>query len=287
MSTNLGTVPTRPSHAEDPKELLNMKLDQLRERREKRSRIYKFYLMAGGTLLGLSPFIYFIFPQRIGRQVALGAIAYGVMTLMVALASSPRELDEQLARVEDELELLAIKDTSREQRAQKLLKLHQSELKRYYDQTLRQTSVIFFAGLVCIVLGFVVVGGSLYIIWQTPTSGLQQKLILGGLGAIGGILSNFVAVMYLRMFTQTISSLTEFHHRLVSTHNLYFGNFLMSKINRDWNLYERMLSEIASTVAGHEPRRGASHSHEAVEPPTARSARIKGRKQKAEKGEST
>jgi hypothetical protein len=221
------------------------------------------------------------------RHGLLGAFAYGVMILMVALASSPRELDEQLARVEDELELLAIKDTSREQRAQKLLKLHQSELKRYYDQTLSQTSVIFFAGLVCIVLGFVVVGGSLYIIWQTPTSGLQQKLILGGLGAIGGILSNFVAVMYLRMFTQTISSLTEFHNRLVSTHNLYFGNFLMSKINRDWDLYERVLSEIASTVTGHEPRRGASHSHEAVEPAKARSPKIKGRKQKPEKAEST
>jgi MFS family permease len=288
MSTNLGTVPTRTSHAEDdPKELLSTKLDQLRERREKRSRLYKLYLAGGGALLALSPFLYFILPERTGRSVGLSAFAYGVMTLMVALAFSPRELDEQIARVGDELELLAIKDTSREQRAQKLLKLHQSELKRYYDQTLSQTSVIFFAGLVCIVLGFVVVGGSLYIIWQTPTSGLQQKLILGGLGAIGGILSNFVAVMYLRMFTQTISSLAEFHNRLVSTHNLYFGNFLMSKINRNWNLYERVLSEIAGTVTGHEPRRGTSHSREAGEPPTTRSVRTRDRKPKPEKGEAT
>jgi hypothetical protein len=287
MSTNVGTVPTRPSRAEDPKELLDSKLHELRGRRVRRASQYRLYLVTGVALLALSPFLYFVIPQRMARSVALVVFAYGLVTLMVALANSPRELDQQLARVEDELELLAIKDTSREQRAQKLLKLHQSELKRYYDQTLRQTSVIFFAGLVCMVLGFVVVGGSLYIIWQTPTSLLQQKLILGGLGAIGGILSNFVAVMYLRMFTQTISSLTEFHHRLVSTHNLYFGNFLLSKIGRDWSLYERGLSEIASAVTGHEPRRGASHLHQGVEPPTPRSARIKGRKQGPEKGESS
>lgn len=173
--------------------------------------------------------------------------------MFAGLAFSSREIDEQIARVEDELELLAIKDTSREQQAQKLLKLHQSELKRYYDQTLRQTSVIFFAGLVCIFLGFAVIGGSLYLIWQSPTSNVQQKLILGGLGTVGGILSNFVAVMYLRMFTETISSLTEFHNRLVSTHNLYFGNFLVSKMSTNSDLYEKVLSEIANTVSASPP----------------------------------
>src|SRR5260221_480415 len=81
MSTDLGTATTRPTHAEDPKELLNVKLDQLRERREKRSRMYKLYVAAGATLLGLSPFLYFIFPQRMGRQIALAAFAYGVFSL--------------------------------------------------------------------------------------------------------------------------------------------------------------------------------------------------------------
>jgi hypothetical protein len=286
MATISGTVPSTPNRDADPRDLLNAKLDQLRGRRERSSRLYKVYSAIGGSFLGLSPLAYLIFSQRTGRQAALATFAYGVIILILGLSFSPRELDEQLARVEDELELLAIKDTSREQQAQKLLKLHQSELKRYYDQTLRQSSVIFFAGLVCIVLGFVVVGSSLYLIWQTPTNGLQQKLILGGLGAIGGILSNFIAVMYLRMFTQTILSLTDFHTRLVSTHNLYFGNFLMSKIDRHSDFYERVLSEIASTVSGQQPRRGASHSHEAVEPPTTRSAKIKGRKPELEKGES-
>jgi hypothetical protein len=73
MSTNVNPVTTRPSHAEDPKELLNTKLDQLRARREKRSRLYKLNLAVGGAFLALSPIVYFIVQQQKGSQIALAA----------------------------------------------------------------------------------------------------------------------------------------------------------------------------------------------------------------------
>ncbi|HXZ11333.1 MAG TPA: hypothetical protein VEG64_02985 [Candidatus Sulfotelmatobacter sp.] len=252
MVSEQGTTASRPIRS-DPEELLSDRLQDLQERRSRRYRLYRTHLAIGVALIALSPFGWLY-----RKEVGLGALVYGAIFLAAAASSSPRDLNDQIQQVQDELELLTIKDTSREQRAQKLLKLHQSELKRYYDQTLRQTSVIFFAGLVCILLGFIVVGGSLYIIWKTGGNELRPKLIVGSLGAVGGILSNFVAVMYLKMFTQTISSLTEFHNRLVSTHHLYFGNFLMSKIKLDSDFYEKVLSEIAYLVSGHQGQMGGA-----------------------------
>jgi hypothetical protein len=45
-----------------------------------------------------------------------------------------------LTDVENQLDLVRIPDQSQEQKAQKLLQIQQFELKRYYDQTLRQSN---------------------------------------------------------------------------------------------------------------------------------------------------
>lgn len=244
------------------KDLLQERLLELRRRFSARSFTYRASIGFGALLLAACPILWLL---GAGRGPALGAFAYGAGILIVGwMAFSPKEIELEMRQVEDELDLLGIGDTSREQRAQKLLKLHQSELKRYYDQTLRQSSIIFVAGLGCILLGFVVIGGSLYVVWHSPGGEMNQKLILGGLGAIGGVLSNFVAAMYLKMFTQTVLSLTEFHKRLVSTHDLYFVNFLTAKISYKWNRYNTVLEEIATDMVGRE-----SHKRKTTPQPSA------------------
>jgi hypothetical protein len=75
----------------------------------------------------------------------------------------------------------------------------------------------------------------------------SDKILIGVLGAIGAILSNFVAVIFVKMYSETIKSLTEFHNRLVITHYLHFSNFLVSKI-RDERLREETLSKLAIEI---------------------------------------
>jgi xanthosine utilization system XapX-like protein len=120
-----------------------------------------------------------------------------------------------------------------ERRAMKLFQVHSQQLRRYYDQALRQRGVIFLTGIFCILAGFAVVGVAFALLKSaTPASSLE-KILIAALGAIGGILGNFIAVVYLRMFTETIKSIGTFHDRLVATHHLHFANFLISKVKLD------------------------------------------------------
>jgi hypothetical protein len=73
-------------------------------------------------------------------------------------------------------------------------------------------------------------------------------VVVGVVGAIGGILANFVAAVFLRIYTGSINSMSEFHNRLVSTHYLHFGNFLASKIETE-RLREETLSKMAVELA--------------------------------------
>ena len=59
----------------------------------------------------------------------------------------------------------------------------------------------------------------------------QQEILISGVGAVGAILANFVAVIYLRMFRDIVGSMNTFHNRLVATHHLLFGNLLAARID--------------------------------------------------------
>jgi hypothetical protein len=186
------------------------------------------------------------------QPLVLIALVYGFTFLLTPFAI-PTILDTEAQDLENELDLLAIAetptDTSREQRAEKLFKLHQFELKRYYDQTLRHSAWIFLVGISSIAVGFAIIGSTIYLVAVGLTGkGLSEQIVIAAIGAVGGVLSNFIAVIYLRMHSETIKSLAEFHNRLVVTHHLHFANFLTSKI-QDQPLREKTLGEMASSLA--------------------------------------
>ena len=177
----------------------------------------------------------------------------GFAFLIIPLISYPiSRSEESIKEAQNELDLLTMSITSIEERAEKQFKLHQIELKKYYDQTLRHSSWIFVIGILAILFGFGIIGISIYLVINLSGSNeLENKLIIASLGAIGTILSNYIASIYLKMYSETIKSLTEFHNRLVYTHHLHFGNVLASKV-RDDTLRNKTLSEIAINLASHE-----------------------------------
>ncbi|MGE6552456.1 hypothetical protein ACQKFK_26795 [Bacillus mycoides] len=73
------------------------------------------------------------------------------------------------------------------------------------------------------------------------------------MGAVGALLSNFIAVIYLKMHTETVKALTEFHNRFVNTHHFYFSNFLLSKIQNE-DKREDALVELSLKINGISPR---------------------------------
>ncbi|HEV2108778.1 MAG TPA: hypothetical protein VGR16_10990, partial [Thermomicrobiales bacterium] len=57
-----------------------------------------------------------------------------------------------------------------------------------------------------------------------------------------------IAVIFLRMFSETIQSMIDFHNRLVATHHVHFGNVLAAKITNE-ALRSETLSRMALALA--------------------------------------
>lgn len=232
---------------QERKATLNGNLKKLRIHYEKRLRIIKLSLASAIIFIVCSSIIYFLTEYEFIYSFFL--FIYGFSFLLIPIKFSVREIEIEIRDIENELDLLSISEDSIEQRAEKQFKLHQLELKKYYDQTLRHSSWIFLVGIICLILGFAIIGITLYLVFSSSaTIELSEKIILASLGAIGAILSNFIGIIYIKIYSETIKSLTEFHNRLVLTHYLHFANFLIGKIT-DQTLREKTLAEIASNLA--------------------------------------
>ena len=234
------------------KEFLERQLERLNKEREEFTKKRRYYLSVALALLFLAFIVYVgflkIFLQReVGIFLALVIIFYSVILFSKAIQYYPQDIEQKIFEIQNEIDLLSIDDTSLEERAEKLFRLHQLELKKYYDQTLNHSRLIFIVGIVSIFAGFLFIGVAFYLIFRAPLNGFSEKVLVGVLGSIGAVLSNFVAVIFVKMYSETIKSLTEFHNRLVITHYLHFGNFLVAKI-KDSKLREETISKLAENI---------------------------------------
>jgi hypothetical protein len=226
---------------------------QLKEQREKLRRRRGQLVTLRTTCFGLAALALLIAPiglMYLGDDAAVIAAGYAVLfcVLFGIFRQKSRELGDEILDIDNEIDLLTIQPGSEERRAQKLFQLHSMQLKQYYDQALTQGSYIFWVGLVCIILGFGVIAATFWLLQREPSIGTSEQIVIAALGSVGGILANFIALIYLRMHAETVRSTTEFHNRLVLTHHLHFGNFLVAKI-QNRGLRERTLGSIASALA--------------------------------------
>jgi hypothetical protein len=251
--------PTPPPDPKDQKAVrkavLQKRIDGYQNRRRRNWRTRRWLQIVGGLFL-ITSLVLSRFLDKLGGPYHLYLLPVGVLIAVGFWASSfaftPYEFELEIRQTEDELDLVDTPASKEEQSAQKLFKLHQLELNKYYDQTLKQSRWIFFAGLFCLFLGFGVIGITLWIIQDVNNKNVQIAAILGG---IAGILSNFIGAVYLKMHSETIKSLTEFHNRLVNTHYLHFGNFLLAKIETE-KLREESLAKMAVNLSTNEKHTG-------------------------------
>lgn len=221
---------------------LEADLWELKRRYRSRNRWNRLSLVVGIFFLGTSPLLYPLFDADAWIFVLASAL-YGLAFVTLPILRPLGPLDSSIRVIESEIDLLESRDDSEEVRAEKLFKLHQIEIKKYYDQTLSHSAWIFWFGILCILVGFGLIVASLILVTR-PGPGLSVQVVIAVLGVVSGLLANFVAVIYLKMHSETIRSLTEFHNRLVTTHHLHFGNVLAAKL-KDPELREKTLSEMA------------------------------------------
>jgi hypothetical protein len=121
-------------------------------------------------------------------------------------------------------------------------------LRRYHDINLQQNTWVFSLGVLCILLGVAVIGVTFYLVISVAQT-LDAKVITGALGAIGSLLTNYIAAIYLKMHSAATANLAAFHNKLVDTHQTLFGNLVASRIEDD-KLRGDTLAKLALHVAG-------------------------------------
>ncbi len=221
---------------------------QLDDTRKKRN----FYALLGRTVpvTGICVFLtilvvhIFITSSPIFLAIGLFYLAIAIIFPMFNYAGA---LDIEIEALEGAISLRLTGAEASEQRAEQLFKAHEIELRRYYQQTLQHSGFIFIAGLVCIALGFAIIGLSFYLIWHSPDITNIDKIITAVFGITSGILANFIASIYMKMFAQTLGSLGDFHNKLVFTNHLHFANFILAKI-ADPELRDRNFAELAIDI---------------------------------------
>jgi hypothetical protein len=219
----------------------------LRWQRKRVSSLRTWLLVVSSVSIAALILVIAIQSEGSGQVVVLlyvALIAAIALVLNRMLGARIGEFDDDIREAGNELDLRRIETDQGEARAQKLFQSHAFEIKRYYDQALRQGRSIYYVGIVCIAMGFAVIGAAFALVSSADSKDLSGQIIVGVLGATGAILANFIAVVYLKMFSDTVGALTSFHQRLVITHHLHFGNFLTSKI-KDKKTRERALAEMS------------------------------------------
>src|SRR5262249_55829330 len=137
----------------------------------------------------------------------------GVPLVIFSVASwvNYKSTMQEVSRKEANLDLRSVLGED-EQNAYKLFQVNAAELKRYYDQALKQRALVFSLGIFCILGGFAVIGVTLYILAvPLASASLDEQVVVGVVGAVGAILANFIAVIFLQMFRSIVTSMVDFH----------------------------------------------------------------------------
>ena len=201
---------------------------------QKRKGMSWVFLGFGIGSIALGMILYYVTKTE-HLWILIVGICFGSLYLIGFLAQlgNTISLKIQKKEIEDELYFLTLPETNIEERAEKLFRGHQRELKKYYDQTRRQSLWILVVGVICIFVGFIIIGGTAYVLFFVQTENdISEKVVTAATGLVGAILTNFIGTIYITMYKGAIGTLTAFHKKLVTTHHLHFANFLAAKIEK-------------------------------------------------------
>lgn len=206
----------------------------------------------GSVCMALACFFGFSYGIKMGPGV-IGAYGLAVLILAFGARGGMRRLEVGEEELDYKIDLQRYRVSVTEARAEKILRLNDFQLRRYYESTLRQNGLVFWLGIFCIILGVVISAFALWLVADPSglASGSKEigdKIVTAILGAVSALLTNYVAVIYLRMHAEAAKNLVTLHSRLVDTHRSLFGNLVASRIT-DEKLRWETLAKIAINVS--------------------------------------
>lgn len=150
------------------------------------------------------------------------------------------ELEEETQKEEKEFSEIDLE--KRALRAEKMFRMNQKELMRYYDMNLAQTKFLSGLGIIMIVFGIVIVMMALYLYVALDV----DKVVLV-VGSLSGIIVDFIGAVFIKIYTENIKAAVQFHAKFAESNNLLLANSIAHKIE-DSNIREMTLSEISKNI---------------------------------------
>lgn len=150
------------------------------------------------------------------------------------------KLDEDARR--EEKEFSEIDPEKRALRAEKMYRMNQKELMRYYDMNLAQTKFLSALGIIMIIFGILIVAASLYMYMS-----LDSDRVILFVGSLSGIVVDFIGAIFIKMYTKNIEAAVKFHAKFAESNNLLLANSIANKIDDD-KIREDTLSEISKSI---------------------------------------
>jgi len=228
-------------------ERLQKRKTDLTERRRKVQMMHSMTVTLAIAMVILVPVLLLTTDLKSNLVPLLAGYLVMPIALVPYTRSRLRTTEQDLQSIEFDIDLLQFDVNPREMRAEKVIRINNLQLQRYYDLNLSQNIWVFGLGIFCILLGLGVIGVTLYLVINVAT-GLDSKIITGVVGSIGSLLSSYIAAIYLKMHAAATSHLGEFHSRLVETQQHLLGNLLASRIEDDNKRWET-LSQIAVNMS--------------------------------------
>ena len=193
----------------------------------------------GIILLFLTYQIYdLLFEFPIGQ---IGVYILGFLTFICFAVSVSCFFDYKDAKREEK-EFSEIDPAKRALKAEKLFRMNQKELMRYYDMNLTQTKFLSGLGIMMIIFGVLIVAISLYVYISIGT----DKTVLY-VGSLSGVIVDFIGAIFIKMYTKTVEAAVKFHAKFAESNNLLLANSIANKIDND-NLREETLSAISKNI---------------------------------------
>lgn len=184
----------------------------------------------------------------IGRILAyiIGFLAFVCFMIAVSCFLDYKEskkmekLDEDAHR--EEKEFSEIDPEKRALRAEKMFRMNQKELMRYYDMNLAQTKFLSGLGIMMIMFGILIVATSLFMYMS-----MDADTVLLFVGSLSGIIVDFIGAIFIKMYTKNIEAAVKFHAKFAESNNLLLANSIANKIEDD-SKREDTLSEITKNI---------------------------------------
>lgn len=128
----------------------------------------------------------------------------------------------ELRYLEEDLEFVESKD------ADKQFRMHQRELKRYYNLNIAQVKTVSVLGIILLAIGIIVILSTLLLF----ANGFVMQITPLVVGCVSGMLIDFIGAFFIVMYTQTINASISFHEKLAASNNLLLGTFYCNENRR-------------------------------------------------------